>query len=350
MVSLLLALCFAGSGLFGQEGDWTRLELQLHESGVLYGATSELEDPGPGTLGRYGPERLFDRDPATAWSEGIPGDGVGEAIYLAVEPGTLALGLRNGFSRNERLFEVNNRPRFLKITPIGALNLEGFATEHYTVYDGKPLAPSARLPLEDRRTPQRIELPFSWERLEREMNSLLRSESVKEMRFPQAREMGLGPEAPIPLASRYVLKIEIESVYHGSRWADSCIAELWPDYGPIAAVSVTEEGSALVSFTEAGYAPVVYRKENAIFDVAATSPEEEWVILTAAPREAGEGRVETRYLLINASTGHELTEEITGVPYPLLLGFEPGPRVLVGEPGATEEYFCELYPFNEAAR
>ncbi len=349
LFTILFAIPLAGA----QEGDWLRLELRRHSSGVLYGATSELEDPGPGAWGQYGPERLFDRDPGTAWSEGVPGDGLGEAIYVAVEPGTVALGFRSGFARNDRLFEANNRPRFLRLTLIGALNLEGFATEYATVYDGKALVPTARIPLEDRRTAQRAELPFNWDRLEEGMASFLESEEVREMRFPQAREMGLGPEAPIPMDWQYVLRIEIESVYHGDRWADTCIAELWPDYGPVAAVSVSEDGSALISSTEAGYEPVVYRNDELVMELAATSPEAEWVILTAVARGAQEGRRESEYLLVNSSTGHELTEEITGSAYPLLLGFEPGrrgPRVLVGEPGETKSFLCELYPFNEATR
>ena len=348
----LLALLLLPT-LLAAEEEWTRLELSLHESGVLYGASSELEDPGPGEVGRYGPEQLFDFDPYTAWSEGAPGDGVGEAIYLSLEPGATALGMRNGFARSDRLFEANNRPRFLRVTPIGALNLQGFATEYFTVYDGKPLAPSARLPLEDRRTPQRVELPYDWTRLEEAMARLLASDEVAEMRFPQAREMGVGPEAPIPMSYRYVLKIEIAGIYEGSRWSDCCIADLWPDYGPVEAVEVSDDGAGLLAFTEAGYEIEVYRDEQSVLEVSAVSPESEWATVVASPREAGRGRVYTEHRLISAATGKELTQTLIGEPAPLLLGFEPGdgaPRVLVGEPEETRAVRCELYPFNEAPR
>jgi len=350
LIILLLSLL---PGILSAQEGWSRLELSLHESGILYGASSELEDPGPGEHGRYGPEQLLDFDPYTAWSEGAPGSGLGEVIYISLEPGTTALGLRNGFARSQRLFEANNRPQFLKVTPIGAINLEGFATEYFTLFDGKPLAPSVRLPLEDRRTPQRVELPFDWSRLEAAMHDLLESDEVRQMRFPQAREMGAGPEAPVPMNSRYILKLEVNGVYEGNRWADCCIADLWPDYGPVNAVDVSDDETGLVAYTEAGYGIEVYQDENAILEIAAVSPESEWVVMVASPREMGRGRVATDYRLINVATGKDLTETLVGESSPLLLGFESGdeaPRVLVGGGRGTRSARCELYPFNEAPR
>jgi hypothetical protein len=121
----------------------------------------------------------------------------------------------------------------------------------------------------------------------------------------------------------------------------------------VEAVEVTEDGAGLLVYTEAGYAVEVYREEESVLQMAAVSPEAEWAVLVASPREAGSGRVSTEYRLINSATGKELTDELIEKPAPMLLGFEPGegaPRVLVGDAGKTAEVHCELYPLNEAPR
>jgi hypothetical protein len=71
----------------------------------------------------YQPSRAVDLDPATAWCEGVPGDGVGEAITVrlksAAAPGPsceiLDFGLVPGFARDEKAFQANGRVTKVRI-------------------------------------------------------------------------------------------------------------------------------------------------------------------------------------------------------------------------------------------
>lgn len=61
----------------------------------------------------YGPENLVDEDLRTAWVEGVKGQGEGE--YVVVDLGgahnVSAIQIMNGYHKNRRLFEANSRVR-----------------------------------------------------------------------------------------------------------------------------------------------------------------------------------------------------------------------------------------------
>lgn len=78
----------------------------------------------------YHRERLFDNTDDTCWVEGVDGFGRGEYVMYVVEPNswysryhndpdgklTFTIKLKNGFGRNRRLFEINNRLKNVEIT------------------------------------------------------------------------------------------------------------------------------------------------------------------------------------------------------------------------------------------
>jgi hypothetical protein len=68
----------------------------------------------------YGPEKLFDGDLNTAWSEGAAGDGVGEWVEVEfvasrASRGLVAIGIVNGYTKNETLYLANNRIRKIRL-------------------------------------------------------------------------------------------------------------------------------------------------------------------------------------------------------------------------------------------
>jgi hypothetical protein len=77
----------------------------------------------------YGPERATDRDAATAWCEGKPGDGAGEWIEVRVEPGYKrceleGLALVPGYAKSQATWTGNNRLQSFRIGPCGSTDGE----------------------------------------------------------------------------------------------------------------------------------------------------------------------------------------------------------------------------------
>lgn len=71
----------------------------------------------------YGPERMFDGKSDTAWTEGVPGDGVGQYIQVFFDKPLPVRGLTvtNGYPKSANLFKWNGRVRELSIaTSAGA--------------------------------------------------------------------------------------------------------------------------------------------------------------------------------------------------------------------------------------
>ncbi|HPW19044.1 MAG TPA: hypothetical protein PLP83_11805 [Candidatus Aminicenantes bacterium] len=65
----------------------------------------------------YEPKNLFDNDLNTAWVEGAAGGGVGEWVEVQLEEGVYieAVGIINGYTKNEAIYKANNRIRKIKL-------------------------------------------------------------------------------------------------------------------------------------------------------------------------------------------------------------------------------------------
>lgn len=136
---------------------------------VSYCATSVLPPQGRNS---YDQTKLFDGKPATAWVENHPDSGLGETISLVFgrERQVAGLDILNGYSKDDRTWSNNSRVRGATIT----------------LSDGRSFA---------------IELPDA-----RDMN-----------RFEFNRPISTGS-----------IEIRIDSVYRGTKYADTAISELYP--------------------------------------------------------------------------------------------------------------------------
>jgi len=303
------------------EGEWIRFSLSGRE---LCGASSVLESEYPWRESRYDPRKAQDGDPATSWVEGAAGEGTGEVYLFSHEALPEALGFVNGYAKNPGLFEKNYRVRELELQVYAVLTVDGFSTELVSFYDGKPIGESLSIFLEDSMERQRIDLPFDRPELRAEMEEFRSSEELATWSFPMAREMGLSGDEGLRISFRYLIELEIRDTYEGSKWEDTCIAEIWPDFGSVHAVAVAENSKSLFIRSAACEQIPSYRSRDRVLSIIETSPDKEWVLLITEPAylEPGE-RAETGYIVIHAPTGRDMTSELFAEPQRLGLGIIP---------------------------
>lgn len=196
---------------------WERVLLGGGYEGLpLYRVTSELDDPGPRALGPYGGHNLFDRKRSTCWAEGKAGPGIGEAILVEIPRNSRTIHIINGYAKRDDLFLKNNRVRNLKLSLYFGMFDPGMSTELFDAYNTVRSPQSVSVPLKDVIQPQRINFPFDWGELERY------SAIVKNM-----YKGVINPDIPVEKREKYILKLEIESVYPGSKYNDTCISGIW---------------------------------------------------------------------------------------------------------------------------
>jgi len=136
-------------------------------------------------------QALVDKDPGTAWAEGAKGDGLGEIVLAPVDPRT-AVWIWGGLGYNQKLFEANARPRKVRVWLLGTSTMEAGQTS--TVLKDLTVAGKREVELKDQNDYQELPLP--------EVQGLPAGEA------------------------RFVVAVEILSVYPGKRFPDLCISEL----------------------------------------------------------------------------------------------------------------------------
>jgi hypothetical protein len=318
IAGLAVLLLAAPLPLFGQQqlrGDWLRFALAGRSDQPGWGTSSVLESETPLQESRYGPEKALDGDPATAWVEGAPGAGRGEWYALGLTHCPEALGVYNGYAKNRDLFLKNHRIKTARVRVYAAVNVSGFVTELAEVFDAVPLTASKTVRFADTMEAQRIELPFDPSEVRARMEAFRRSEVITARTFPQAEEMGIEEGEGPPLNFRCILHLEIGEVYEGSTWHDTCLAELWPDYGKPASVKLSKDSRALLITDETGRHIPTYADSEYVLSLADLSPGGEWAVVLKEPAylEPGE-RAETEYALIHTPTGRDVSAQILDDP------------------------------------
>jgi len=226
---VVLTVCsWASPSVFGQNAGSVRGESQREAppsftlvtlnsvDGALFRASSTLEADSPYDLGTYGMQTLFDDDISTGWSEGVDGPGIGEVLWIGLPEGTDALELRNGFARTPRLFRMNNRIQELRVSLWTGVLPDGMVSEWTAIYVIAPETPAETVRLEDTIELQRLSLPVlpSGDR-----------PSVPAGYKAFAEQEGL---PPMIHEVRRFARLEIATVYPGSRWDDTCLTEIRP--------------------------------------------------------------------------------------------------------------------------
>lgn len=163
---------------------------------------AEREDPLVGTerydawTCMYSAYRAQDNDTKTAWSEGVPGAGIGELLMIPVGTAKQAR-IWIGFGKTTELFKRNNRPKRVRLTILQAYG--GGATQMGMAYSSLKYLASTEVDLADTNGWQTIALPDA-------------------------------PATGVPehLIWARLLVIEILDVYKGTHYDDTLISEVQP--------------------------------------------------------------------------------------------------------------------------
>lgn len=349
----LLLLVVSMVPVHGQEAlrdNWLRFGLQGESFGPGYGASSVLEAQVGMLRSRYGVDKAMDEDPATAWVEGVDGPGEGEHYWLGVEHYPAALGFINGYAQNRALFDKNYRVRSLEVQVFAAVNVSGFAGQWEEFYDALPISDVQRIDLQDSMDPQRVLLPFDRREMVSRMEEFQRSEAIRMWDFPQAGEMGLSGDEKIGMQFRYVLVLTIASTYPGTTWEDTCIAELWPDYGTVTEIDLEGESRYLHIVDAVGQDIPVYYDFDYVLTVVDQSEEREWALVIKEAAYPDSDNISSTYAIVHLPTGRDLTAKILGYERRSILPYALNSRdgqVFVEwentETGAEGSEACVLY-------
>jgi hypothetical protein len=143
------------------------------------------------TPGRYSPEKAFDGDLSTSWVEGVEGDGIGQRIAFLVPAGARVLWIVPGYG-DAKIFKLNNRVRSARLSYYELTNKAAGQNNDYSE-------------IKERGS---VELSFQ--------------DVLKAQEFPITP-----PAIPQGFQKVSILGVlEILSVYPGTRWKDTCIAEI----------------------------------------------------------------------------------------------------------------------------
>lgn len=148
----------------------------------------------------YSPVNVSDGDPATAWVEGTAGPGIGEFIRLGIDPyekevsgfyGIKRIGIINGYARDKELYFANNRVKSIEFSHTFSV-----LGDYHQIRDQPVIGIQ----------PYVFDLDESME--------------YQFLEFPR----------PVPVSE---FTLTILDVYPGSRWDDTCIAEILVETAPL---------------------------------------------------------------------------------------------------------------------
>lgn len=244
---------------------WRDITLQHNGDGVFFAASSTLESAG---ANHYGPDNLFDDNPNTCWCEGKPDDGIGEAIFVAVEKGSPALFFRNGYTKRADLFEKNNRIRTFAATLFQVDTAPPQPLSNPVRLRAKPVAGPFSLTLADQMAVQRVALPFDWQLL---------PAVASEPGAPASDDS----ETLSPF--RYVLQLGIADIYSGSRYNDTCLSDMWLTE-KTERIYVNDAEDAVLLDTNMRKGVILVQDETAVFRLLDQTPDRKWLIAYKTPR------------------------------------------------------------------
>jgi hypothetical protein len=148
-----------------------------------------------GAPAMYGPFRLRDGDPRTAWCEGAPGDGVGEIVIGPAVRLDRAVEVRVGFSKSPALFAANGRPTRVRVHVLAGRSVGG--SRRSEEYSQLRVIGTREVTLED--VDRFQPLPITIADL---------------------------PRTPVDPDFRAFLALEILEVTPGAKYHDTCISDL----------------------------------------------------------------------------------------------------------------------------
>lgn len=263
----------------------------------IYLASSELNKPDDFTFGKYGAHNLFDQNPSTAWVEGENGNGKGAYVCLALDrKSNKHLAIYNGFQKKKSLFLQNNRVKTLILTLYIGFTNQTKETQLGFIAEAAAFPIKQTIRLADREGYQVFNFPFDSTQLEK-----FRKKKTEEYINHFRKEL-LIDKSYSTLKDFFFVKFEIQEVYRGSKWDDTCISDLFfsdkptPSTRisePVASVEEDDNQLSVTVKTQSGkrYKLFTVAQEDAdegtVVSVLSVSPDKKWAILDIASGGVG---------------------------------------------------------------
>jgi hypothetical protein len=235
LLPLLLLCCFCTR----TQEQWEEMPRKLEDT---VWASSEFEELLGGRRIRYPASNLFDGSNQTCWAEAAEGNGVGESVTFITNRPVLQIVLVNGFARNADLYRRNGRVKRLGVYLVAAFTAPGLVSEtDYYLYFGRSKKAKSSINLEDTPEPQTFDFPMTSEEQENFLQVSLEQFLEQYPEFAVKIEEELGYHNAGELYGRRLaaffrdateafsmlcVKIEIEEVYRGSEFPETCLTEL----------------------------------------------------------------------------------------------------------------------------
>ncbi len=291
--------------------EWKELILWNPSATSMYTVSSALHSVNNDLInGKYGAKNLFDQTFSTAWVEGRKDEGVHETIFTIIPKNCKTLNIFGGYGKNHTLYDRNNRLKKIKLSLLVGINPQGHISENTIVYRTLPYEKVFSYTLKDTFSVQTIPLSF-------DLNKLAAFTRKTIDQFKKDFKEKIGSTATL-------LKIEIEAVYRGSRWNDTCVSELFFNnlylhnplneiYGKIDSVYVNKDENTLLMDTPQKYGIILHHDSHAVFQIVEISTDKQWLNVIRMPAEGGQGRLESEYLIFNTHLKKEMTRAISRV-------------------------------------
>jgi len=289
-----------------------------HASSELVDGKDCFENDEPFAINvKYGMQNLFDGNFQTAWVEGAKGQGIGEAVFIAIPYNYKILNIFGGFGKSMALYKNNSRPKRIKLTCFAGISPEGHVTEIAEGYLSRKFPEEYFLDLEDKFAVQSFPFPFS-------------GKELKDFQDNYVEDYKKTSSTPIAY-SKTILKIEIADVYKGAKYEDTCISELFFNaficdtsavkFAAYNKIYIEDKDNGKIKIdTPEKKGLVILQDKQSVFQIVSVSNDKKWASIIKMPAKIA-GRIETEYLLLNITTGRIVNAEIEKITGSRLFDF-----------------------------
>lgn len=259
----------------------------------------------------YPSTNLFDGYLKTCWVSGSSKTNKNAVLYIrlpdSIELDKIILNIFPGYGKSESLYYANARPKQISLSLFAAFYPEGFSTEVGSSYIIKKYPLNRKIELTDTFGVQSFPLNFDDKvLLEFRKEALVKAQNFNDPDFKEFAET----LDSISFSPSFIIKIEITESYHGSKYDDVCISELffndrfitpYPNrYPGISNVYIKDDNTLLADFADKK-GVVIYKDTSSVFTYVDWPENKNWAVLFHVNNDAvGEGsRVEELYSLID---------------------------------------------------
>jgi hypothetical protein len=297
-----------------QNEDWQKIFL-LDKSPfnpyVAYGSDDIKDFYNPAEGKAYPSTNLFDGYLKTCWISGSSKTNKNAVLYIripdSIELDKIILNIFPGYGKSESLYYANARPKQISLSLFAAFYPEGFSTEVGSSYIMKKYPLNRKIELKDSFGVQSFPLNFDNEVLLGFRKEALAQ--VHNFNDPEFKKFAETTES-ISFSPSFIIKIEITEPYHGSKYDDVCISELffnnrfitpYPDrYSGISNVYIKNNNTLLADFADKK-GVVIYKDTSSVFTNVDWPKNKNWAVLFHVKNDAViEGsRIEELHSLID---------------------------------------------------